>query len=115
MENSRVDLSYLETFSGGDKILIAEMMERFVLDAPSQLSSVEDSIDQEDWKSAYKNLHNFKSTLNFIAIQEIKDQVLVMEKIAKEETSVSTLKEKYKILFNECKLLVEEIKETLSQ
>ncbi|NME71473.1 Hpt domain-containing protein [Flammeovirga aprica] len=115
MGNSRVDLSYLETFSGGDKILIAEMMERFIVDAPDQLKSIEESIGLEDWKSAYKNLHNFKSTLNFIAIQEIKDQVLVMEKIAKEETSVSTLKEKYKILFDECKLLVEEIKETLSQ
>lgn len=113
MEKSRVDLSYLKTFSGGDKVLIAEMMERFIIDAPEQLQNIENSIEQKNWKSTYKNLHNFKSSVNFIAIQDIKNLVLEMEKIAKYEEKVGLLEDKKNYLFSECQLLVDEIKKSL--
>ncbi|MBB6459550.1 Hpt domain-containing protein [Flammeovirga kamogawensis] len=110
MEKTRVDLSYLETFTGGDNTLITEMMERFLIDAPEQLNEITESIQAEDWKYAYKRLHNFKSSVNFLAIQSIKDLVLEMEKMAKEERNVTALPEKYELLSGECELLMEEIR-----
>lgn len=115
MGNTKVDLSYLETFSGGDKMLITEMMDRFLLDAPEQLRQIGTDIDGGKYKEAYKSLHNFKSSVNFIAVQSIKDLVLEMEKIAKSESDVSVLSEKFELLSLECQLLIDEIKAILKK
>ncbi|WP_281613481.1 Hpt domain-containing protein [Flammeovirga sp. SubArs3] len=110
MEKTRIDLSYLETFAGGDNALISEMMERFIIDAPEQLSEINTAINNNDWKNAYKSLHSFKSSVNFIAIQPIKDLVLSMEKMAKEEHDTHLLSDQFALLQTECNFLIDEIK-----
>ncbi|MBB3698288.1 Hpt domain-containing protein [Flammeovirga yaeyamensis] len=110
MEKTRIDLTYLETFSGGDKTFIAEMMERFLIDAPIQLKEIKEGIDRAEWKAAYKSLHSFKSSVNFIAIQKIKDKVLSMEKMAKEENQVEKLPLEFEELSTEIDFLISELK-----
>ena len=56
MEKTRIDLTYLETFSGGDKAFISEMMERFLIDAKTDqliLKVNDDEIEKRRvaWKS----------------------------------------------------------------
>ncbi|OHX67904.1 Hpt domain-containing protein [Flammeovirga pacifica] len=110
MEKTRIDLTYLETFAGGDKNFIKEMMERFLSDAPIQLTEIKQGIESKDWKVAYKSLHSFKSSVNFIAIQKIKDHVLSMEKMAKAEKDLDQLPQEYDKLENEIQLLINELK-----
>ena len=65
-----VNLNYLHELSGHDKDFEKVMMEQFVLQTPSEIASLQASVEAKDWISAKKIAHSLKSTVSYMGLAE---------------------------------------------
>ena len=65
-----VNLDYLHELSGNDKDFEKVMMEQFVLQAPSEIASLQASVEAHDWISAKKIAHSLKSTVSYMGLAD---------------------------------------------
>jgi HPt (histidine-containing phosphotransfer) domain-containing protein len=80
---SHVNLDYLHELSGNDKDFEKVMMEQFVQQIPSEIASLQASIEAHDWLSAKKIAHSLKSTVSYMGLtDELHPDLQEIEKAA---------------------------------
>ena len=67
---SYVNLNYLHELSGNDKDFEKIMMEQFVQQTPSEITSLQTAIEAQDWLSAKKIAHSLKSTVSYMGLAD---------------------------------------------
>jgi HPt (histidine-containing phosphotransfer) domain-containing protein len=67
---SYVNLNYLHELSGNDKDFEKIMMEQFVQQTPSEITSLQTAIEAKDWLSAKKIAHSLKSTVSYMGLAD---------------------------------------------
>ena len=78
-----VNLDYLHELSGNDKDFEKVMMEQFVQQIPSEIASLQASIEAHDWLSAKKIAHSLKSTVSYMGLtDELHPDLQEIEKAA---------------------------------
>ncbi|MBX2875017.1 MAG: PAS domain S-box protein [Saprospiraceae bacterium] len=78
----KIDLKYLQEFSGGDVYFIRDMLETFMQEAPATFVRVQNEFTVENWEGVYKGIHKIKPSFLMLGLQKQYD------KAAKAETSV---------------------------
>jgi HPt (histidine-containing phosphotransfer) domain-containing protein len=80
---SYVNLDYLHELSGNDKDFEKVMMEQFVQQIPSEIASMQTSIEAQDWLNAKKIAHSLKSTVSYMGLSsELHPSLQQIEKAA---------------------------------
>lgn len=65
-----VNLDYLHELSGNDKDFEKIMMKQFVIQTPSEIASMQASVEAQDWISAKKIAHSLKSTVSYMGLAD---------------------------------------------
>ncbi len=71
MEAQLIDLSYLDSLTGGDIDIKIMMVETIVNDFPTEVAKVENDYEQKDWDELKKSSHKIKSTCGYLGLQEM--------------------------------------------
>jgi HPt (histidine-containing phosphotransfer) domain-containing protein len=78
-----VNLNYLHELSGNDQDFEKIMMEQFVQQIPTEISSLQSAINAQDWLSAKKIAHSLKSTVSYMGLaDELHPSLQEIEKAA---------------------------------
>ena len=90
-----VNLDYLHELSGNDKDFEKVMMEQFVLQTPTEIASLQASVEAQDWISAKKIAHSLKSTVSYMGLaDELHPPLQEIEKAAV-TNDTSAIREKF--------------------
>jgi len=87
---SHVDLTYLKTMSGGDKIIILQMVKMFKEQIPEYLSELKKSLQKKDYKNLSESAHKTKSSLNIVGMNDLADLMKSLELKAKRNEDIDT-------------------------
>jgi HPt (histidine-containing phosphotransfer) domain-containing protein len=84
-----IDLTYLQEFSGGDRIFIRDMIETFLSETPTCLNSLKDSLRNAEWSEAYKIVHRLKPNLMMLGMHAQQELAATIESAIKQEDFVA--------------------------
>jgi signal transduction histidine kinase/CheY-like chemotaxis protein/HPt (histidine-containing phosphotransfer) domain-containing protein len=65
-----IHLSYLHQLSGNDKNFEKEILNQFIVQAPTELSQLEASIKDQDFDTVRRTAHSLKSTVGYVGLAE---------------------------------------------
>ena len=92
MEYSRyTDLSYLKEISTGDPIIIKKTVDKFLETTPPILDQMDIHLQEEEHYELGRCAHKLKSSLAFMGIEELKSDILQVERITKAKDEVDKL------------------------
>lgn len=89
--NSNLDLSYLETMSGGDLKTMKSLLEALLKELNDNRLMARRLCDQKDWTGLERFCHHYKSTLSFSGDGALMGANMKLWDIAKEGGSDPTL------------------------
>ena len=109
----KVNLSYLEEWSGGDREKIKEMIDIFKEQVEEFSRDMDDLLNKKDYLALGKLAHKAKSSISIMGLDDLSKDLKVLENLAKEGEEV----EKYPVLVerfkNETNKAVEELDEAM--
>ena len=74
-----IDLTYLQEFSGGDRIFVREMIETFLSESPQGLQEIQAAATAQDWAGVYKLVHRLKPNLMMLGMLDQQQQCARIE------------------------------------
>lgn len=110
------DLTYLKEVSKGNNDFMLEMINIFLLKTPETLKVLEDSIEQHNWEQVGFFAHKLKATYAYMGMLALKEDLIKIEKSAKNLDGIDLIPEIYNNLKNSTApalLEIEKIKNTL--
>lgn len=75
----KLDLSYLESMSGGDKGLMKEMIDIFKEQVPDFVTEMKLGLENNDWKALASIAHKAKSTIAIIGLNDLTEELKEFE------------------------------------
>jgi len=88
----KLDLSYLENMSGGDKVLMKEMIEIFKEQVPEFVTEMKLSLENKDWKSLASVAHKAKSSIAIIGLNDLTEELKKFENNVIKANEISSFK-----------------------
>ncbi|MCB0395916.1 MAG: Hpt domain-containing protein [Flavobacteriales bacterium] len=85
------DLSYLNDLSGGDPAFVVEMIDLFNDKIPEYLQQLENHMLKQDWQEVKALAHTIKPNIDYMGIDNLKEVVRRIEKLAGEETETEEI------------------------
>lgn len=79
----KIDLSYLEDITGGDKEMMLEMLNLFIEDIPYQVERIREAAEEKDMKSLGTESHKLKPTLQYVGLNEMYNLIKKLEALGK--------------------------------
>ena len=86
----KIDLSYLQELSQGNKQFEKEMMELFIRQVPADLDLLENALTQNNYKNIQGFAHKIKSSLSIMMLEELREKFILIEKNGHEEHSTES-------------------------
>ena len=88
----KLDLSYLENMSGGDKVLMKEMVEIFKEQVPEFVTEMKLCIENEDWKALASIAHKAKSSIAIVGLNDLTEELKQFENNVIQSNKISSFK-----------------------
>lgn len=85
---NQLNLDYLREVTGGDKDIMIEMIDIFLSETESVLSSIHNCYQQENWMQLASEAHKIKPTLMYVGLIEVHAVAQQLEQNAKTGTNV---------------------------
>ena len=86
--NQQINLSYLETMTGGDADMMHQMLDMLLDEIPAEMSKIKQSVAESDWQEVFQISHKLKTTLAFIGNEEMSAQVKTIEYCSRHEVEL---------------------------
>lgn len=83
MSAEKIDLTYLNSVSGGDNGFVLHMLDLFLSSVPPEALVLEKVISEHDLYAIGRSAHRMKATIQMIGEQELASVVMKIEKIGK--------------------------------
>jgi len=99
--SEKIDLSYLQELSGGDKVFIGEMLQTFLGETSEMLDNLKEVENGDDHERTYQIAHKLKSSLRMIGMERAAELCLQIEEKARAEQADDTQRSNIKDLM-EC-------------
>lgn len=90
-EGKLYNLATIEEISGGSREFIRDMMQLFIETMPRLADQMVNSMQGNDWGGVKAVAHQVKPTMELMGITALKDDVVVIEKYAKEESNLDLI------------------------
>ena len=81
MTSKYINLEYLYELSGGDESFIKDMINSFIQQTPANLQELSSLCHEQKWNELGRMAHKTKSSLSFIGVQQMADEVGIIEQI----------------------------------
>jgi len=112
----KIDLKYLQEFSGGDIYFIRDMLETFMNEAPATFVRLQKEFADQNWDGVYKGIHKIKPSFLMLGLQKQYDQAAEAEhKVRQGDFNVASMKAMVDQLQRDTKLVIPVIQRTLSR
>ena len=89
--DSKLDLTYLKTISGGDDLFIVQLLDMFLISIPDEAKNLVSYYNQQDYLMMGKSAHKMKATLQMIGEQELAALVIKVEQAGKTGVGIEDL------------------------
>ncbi|RYY70213.1 MAG: response regulator [Chitinophagaceae bacterium] len=111
-DNSRlIDLHFLRSQTRNNKKFILEMMGLFIQQHPKEMATLKAAIKDSDYMLIAKTTHTIRNTISFFGLdKKIGEELMQIEKMAREELSVNEINLLYQIVEPVCFKAIEELK-----
>lgn len=83
MSKLKLDLSYLDMVSGGDKGFVIQMLDLFLTSIPPEVTRLKQFYEKGDFTFLSKSAHRMKATIQMLGEQELVALVAQTEQIGK--------------------------------
>lgn len=90
----QLDLTYLETISGGDQSFIKEMLTMFLSSTFTEITELKEHAVAGNWEKMGSTAHKMKAPLQMLGVPVVSDLVLELELMGKtkQETELAVQK-----------------------
>jgi HPt (histidine-containing phosphotransfer) domain-containing protein len=95
-----IDLTFLNSFTGGNKEKNSKYINMFLQNAPSLLDAIEENLKKEDWASLKTSAHSLKPQISYMGIKSAEELIKNIERDAADKINLSTISEKVGTLRN---------------
>ncbi len=106
----QIDLSQLESLSGGDKGLVLSFVETIVEELPQELAQLWSDLQAKDWDKLKKSAHKLKSTTGYMGLAELQELARKIENSAWERKDLNQIPNWVKDLVSGCEVGHKQIK-----
>lgn len=76
------NLDYLREISNNDEDFLIDMINTFIESAPETLDEMQKQMEDSKWEMVAKTAHKFSSSVKFIGVQNIIDDLADIENLA---------------------------------
>ena len=90
-----VDLTFLRTYSGGDKELMKKFIQTFLTRTPESIQQMENALATKDLHAITSIAHNLRPQLSYMGITKATDLVKSIEESAKDGKDAEDLSAKF--------------------
>jgi HPt (histidine-containing phosphotransfer) domain-containing protein len=107
----KLDLTYLESISGGDKAFIADMLNMFLTNTFPEMVQLKEQAEQGQWEQMGGIAHKMKAPIQMLGVADVSTLVLELEQMGKTRTNTDQALEKIAKL----KVYVEQMEEEINR
>jgi HPt (histidine-containing phosphotransfer) domain-containing protein len=111
----KIDLTYLETISGGDQQFINEMLTMVMNTTLTEIVTLNQHALRGEWDQVGSIAHKIKAPLQMLGVQIVSDLVIDIEQSGKHATQVDAIHDKVKLLESYMVELSKQVKELLDK
>jgi len=104
------DLSYLEELSAGDTAFIKSIISQFVAETPDVIANIKASTLQHNWALLNSLMHKFASSLSFIGLNEINEDVKKVENSSKNLSELAEIPALIDKIVERCEIAIDWLK-----
>jgi PAS domain S-box-containing protein len=90
-KDTSFDFAYLRNVSGNNEEFIREMVQTFIQTIPPILTEMNASATRKDWEKLSKLAHQIKPSLQLMGMNELRTELLVIERSSKERDNLQEL------------------------
>jgi HPt (histidine-containing phosphotransfer) domain-containing protein len=94
----KIDLTYLENISAGDKAFVAEMLAMLKKNTIPEIHTLKQSVGQKDWEKARASAHKMKAPIEMLGVPPVSTLIMEIEQSTKEQKDLETLPSKVSTL-----------------
>ena len=105
------DLTYLKEVSKGNDAFMLDMVDIFLTKTPETLQILEKAINQQDWEQVGFYAHKLKATYAYMGMLALKEELIKIEKSAKNRTDLELIPSIYNHLREQTSPALQEISE----
>ena len=87
----KIDLTYLENISAGDKAFVAEMLAMLQKNTLPEIEILKQLVNEKDWEKVRASAHKMKAPIEMLGIPEVSNIIMEIELQTKTQTSLETL------------------------
>jgi len=102
-------LDKINEMAEGDQDFVVSVISVFLEEVPTDLQSLENAIDQNDYDQIYKMAHKIKPNVDLLGMEDARANSLEIETLGKTESSLEVIKEKFPFLKNDVEQAVLEL------
>jgi len=115
MLNVKLDLSYLNSITGGSPEITAKMINLLLEETPIEIDQLEEFVKEKNWDRLRAVAHKMKSSVNFLGLQYLKDDLMFIENSAERGENLDILPKKVSHISKVCNIALAELKKHLEQ
>jgi len=104
------NLTKIRAFIGDDDFVMEKMIDIFLENTPIMISKIEEGLENKDYDQVNFYAHKLKSSIDNLSINQLTDEIRLIEKYAKERSSLGNLPDLINKLKAVIKIVIEEIK-----
>jgi len=91
MPKENYTLTKIKAFIGDNEMVLDKMIDIFLENSPIILSKIVDGLEQKDYDQVSFHAHKLKSSIDSFSIFQLTDEIRLIEKYAKEKSSLEDL------------------------
>ncbi len=112
--NRLVNFDFLKGFSGNDSAFMREVIEIYIDETPQYLEALHLAVQRQDWAKVGEVAHSLKSSVRFMGMGSVTEQVLQLEIFGKKQEQTARIPDLAKQVTENCLKSIEELKPLLA-
>lgn len=94
----KIDLTYLETISGGDREFIHEMLKMLLNSTFTEMDAIKRHAAAGQWVEMGNLAHKIKAPIQMLGVSEVSNLILEVEQQGKNQNDTQTIRDKVALL-----------------
>lgn len=110
MSSKNYNLIKIKAFIGDDDVVMDKMIDIFLENSPIMLSKIQEGLAEGNYEQISFHAHKLKSSIDNFSITQLTDDIRLIEKYAKEKSSLEDLPTLIQNLISVLEIVTAEIK-----
>jgi HPt (histidine-containing phosphotransfer) domain-containing protein len=111
----KIDLTYLETISGGDQLFIEEMLTMLLNTSFTEITVMKQQAEGAQWAELGSTAHKMKAPIQMLGVDPVSELILDLERSGKGQTHTESIPEKVTLLESYLTELKQQIETLISR